>query len=74
MRTTTKRALLKPDLRRDQWMSQTRVKAVAAVRTAPVGLTAVTLNSGAGPRPFALEKVVVRMLDCSPSSWEATMR
>ena len=71
----TKRALLKPDFRRDQWMSQTSVKAVAAVRAAPVGLMAVTLNSDPGPLPFAgLGNVVVRMLDCSPSSCEATTR
>lgn len=56
-------------------MSQTSVNAVAAVRTAPVGLMVVTLNSGPGPPPFAgLGNVVVRMLDCSPSSCEATMR
>ena len=69
-----KRALLKPLRRRDQWTNHTRVKAVAAVNAAPVGLTVTTLNSGPGWRDAKLGMAEARRLDCSPSSWEATMR
>lgn len=44
--TRARRLQLKPDVRfRDQCMSQTKVKAVAPVRAAPVTLIVATWNS-----------------------------